>query len=530
MTSPEPIELDLISPANTEPYFGSKDRNEAWIAEAIWGHRVERQPFSALLLEFLGMAEGMFRQGKLLAETHPGENPEYVANRSLQLRNLLFNNPRIEEILRDSQGSDLDGWTKWLQVMKESAVLGDHLSSDFSYLRSRFDTFEELVCVVRLLRRIALDPGSERNWTTQFVFPIGPAALYEAILPKGDGFERTRRVFTRTGELAYLMLTRAAAPLREKIRGRLAPSFDPNTSRNRLIMRLISSAEPDRGDLKGGTYLPHKKHPAFDRMAKDVAAVLSLNLPDQDAFQYLQPLLGFHLYLYGIETANCWLGACRLPPIICEILAPRNDLVRKAAVGSYLQNDGLGGRAVKAFLQKMVFSDPDLKSKLADNSLDDLAKREYLGEHLARTVSLKEVIEASDPTTLTERFYSFASRLYRDRTADGLTSLATGCGLASKRGTNRYRYAPTDELLRALVLANVSSPMEESAFLRHLYTQYRMVIGPVEAKAELVSYQFDETDFKKNKDRFAQHLIGMGLAQRMSDACTYVINPMEAQA
>jgi hypothetical protein len=54
-------------------------------------------------------------------------------------------------------------------------------------------------------------------------------------------------------------------------------------------------------------------------------------------------------------------------------------------------------------------------------------------------------------------------------TADGLTGLATRSGLASKRGTNRYRYAPTDELLRALVFANVTSPIEESAFLRHLH-------------------------------------------------------------
>jgi hypothetical protein len=530
MTSTEQPEFSLVSPANTEQYYGSKDRNEAWIAEAIWGHRIERQPFSALLLEFLGMAEGMFRQGKLFAETIPSENTQYVANRSLQLRNLLFNNPRMEEILRDVQGSDEEGWTKWLHVMKEGAALGEHLSADFSYLRSRFDTFEELVCVIRLLRRITLDPGSERSWTTQFVFPIGPAALYEAVLPKGDaGFERTRRVFTRTGEIAYLMLTRAAQPLREKIKERLAPSFDPDTSRNRLIMRLISSDEPDRGDLKGGTYLPHKRHPAFDRMAKDISAILALSLPDQDAFQYLQPLLGFHLYLYGIETANCWVGECRLPAIICEILAPRNDLVRRAAVGSYLQNDGLGGRAVKAFLEKTVFSDSELKAKLTDPALDEIGKKEYLSNHLVRTVSLKENLEAIDAVTLTERFFSFASRLYRDRTADGLTSLATGCGLASKRGTNRFRYAPTDELLRALVLANVSTPIEESAFLRHLYTQYRMVFGPVEAKGELVSYMFDETDFKKNKDRFAQHLIGMGLAQRMSDACTYIINPMDAR-
>jgi hypothetical protein len=521
----------MITSTNTEPYFGSKDRNEAWIAEAIWGHRLERQPFSALLLEFLGMAEGMFRQGKLLAQTRPGENPEYLANRSLQLRNLLFNNPRMEEILRNAHGSDEDGWSQWLEVMREGASLGEHLTADFSYLRGRFDTFGELVNVIRLLRRITVDPGSERGWTFQFVFPIGPAALYEAVYEKQEGgLEGTRRVFTRTGEIAYLMLTRASEPLRARIRDRLAPSFEYQTSRNRLLMSLMSSPEPDRGDMKGGTYLPYKKHPAYDRMAQDVAAILSLNLPDQDAFQYLQPLLGFHLYLYGIETANCWSsGDCRLPSIICEILAPRIDLVRKAAVASYQQNDALGVAAVKKFIDTTVFSDPDLIRTLADDSLDDLAKKEYLAEHLGRTVSLKKGLEASDPKTLTTKFYNFAAELYSGGTANGLTALATGCGLASKRGTNRYRYAPTDELLRALVLANVSSPMEETAFLRQIYDRYRMVIGPTEAKIEVLSYLFDESDFKKNRDRLAQHLIGMGLAQRMSDACTYIINPMDSR-
>jgi hypothetical protein len=263
-------------------------------------------------------------------------------------------------------------------------------------------------------------------------------------------------------------------------------------------------------------------------MAEDVSAILNLNLPDQDAFQYLQPLLGFHLYLYGIETANYWIGDSRLPSIICEILAPRSDLVRKAAVGSYLQNDGLGAMAVKKYLEKTVFSNQDLQNTLANPSLDNLAKTEYLADHLARTCAYKQGRkDATDPQAFIQQFYSFADHIYRNGTADGLTSLATGCGLVSKRGTNRYRYAPTDDLLRALVLANVRVPMEESSFLNQLYKRYRIVIGPTEAKSEVLNYLFDDADFKKNKDRLAQHLIGMGLAHRMSDACTYVINPME---
>ena len=66
------------------------------------------------------------------------------------------------------------------------------------------------------------------------------------------------------------------------------------------------------------------------------------------------------------------------------------------------------------------------------------------------------------------------------------------------------------------MLANVNAPLEESAFLRHLHKRYRIVIGPVEAKTEVLNYLFDETDFKKNRDRLAEHLIGMGLAHRMS--------------
>src|SRR5438034_4291547 len=104
----------MISPDNIDEYFGTKDKHEAWIAEAIWGHRLERQPFSALMLEFLGMAEGMFRQGRLMEETTPSGNPEYSANRCLQLRNLLFNNPRMEEILRSTEGNDQEAWATWL--------------------------------------------------------------------------------------------------------------------------------------------------------------------------------------------------------------------------------------------------------------------------------------------------------------------------------------------------------------------------------------------------------------------------------
>lgn len=519
----------MVTNDNVEEFFGSKDRHDAWVAEAIWGHRIERQSPEALLLEFLGMAEGMFRQEKLLAATRPGENVEYLPNRCLQLRNLLFNNPRIEEVYKNARGNSEEGWRMWLPVMQQGASTGP-LPVDFSYLCPRFDEFAELVSVVRLLRRISMEPGTERGWTTQFIFPIGPAALYEALGEKGDGFERNRVVFTRTGELAYLMLSRASESLRKKIRGHLASSFDPKSSRNRLLMRLMSEPEPDKGDRKGGTYLPYKTHPAYDRLAEDIKAILSLNLPDQDSFQYLQPLLAFHVYLYGLETSHHHVGGQGLPAIVCEILAPKSDLVRKAAVSSYLENDSLGEAAVRHFIKSRMETNDDLQRVLANPSLDAQAKTDCLADHLRKTFAFKKEneLQAIDAAMLKQRFENFVIRSYKNGTGDGLSALAVGCGLVSKRGTNRYRYAPRDDLLRALVLANVGSAVEESVFLRQLYNRYRIIIGPNEAKSEVAN--FDDSDFKKNRDRLAQHLIGMGLARRMSDACTYVLNPMDYRA
>jgi hypothetical protein len=76
------------------------------------------------------------------------------------------------------------------------------------------------------------------------------------------------------------------------------------------------------------------------------------------------------------------------------------------------------------------------------------------------------------------------------------------------------------------VLANVTDPVEETEFLRTLQTRYSLVIGPTEAQPVVIEDQFEESEFKRNHDRLIQHLVGMGLARRMSDDCTYVLNPL----
>ena len=517
--------MNITIPQNTQDYSGSKQEFLGWITEPIWGHRLQRQPRSALLLEFLGMAEAMFRQDKLLSNTEPGQNVPYEANLSLHLRSILFNNPRMEEIRQQFQGGDEEAWQAWLQEMKETAPVGEKFSADFSFLRDRFFHFNDLASRVNLLRRIALDPAANRSWTEQFLFPIGPAALFE---PVYSDLTRNRVLFTRTGEIAYLMLSRASEELRGSISAKLGRLFDPLSPRNKLLLSLISTPVPEKASQKGGAYLPYKSHPAFDRMATDIDALLSLELPDQDAFEHLEPILALNLYLYGVETANHWIGKEEIPPVTCEIPAPGMDIVRKASVATFTDNEGLGVLAVRRFAENAMQTDPDVTSKLQSEDINEEAKAELLADHISKSCAMdRERIRAADHQSQTVRrnFLALAEKGYREGTAGALQGLAAVAGLASRVGTNRVRYAPNDRLLQALVLANVKHQIEESAFLRMLHARYHIIIGPDEAQKDMPPGLCEAIDFKNNKERLARRLIGLGLAQRMSDACTYIRNP-----
>lgn len=515
--------MKITETDNTQSYYGSKKDFSGWFNEAIWGHRLERQPGSALLLEFLGMAEAMYRDGRLFELTEPGEDVRFSANTSIHLRSILFNNSLMEGVRERCQGSDEEAWEIWLKEIKNQAAVGDKFTADFSYLRHRFHSFNDLVSRVSLLRHITMDPGSGRTWTRQLLFPIGPVALYE---PSNERLERDRVLFTRTGELAYLMLSRASESLRHSLAEKFSPLFDSATIRNKLLASLLPSPEPERASMKGGTYLPYKKHPAFNRLAEDVNSLLSLGLPDQDVLEYLMHIVAFNIYIYAIETSNHWLEKENIPVCVCEIPGPRMDVVRKASIATRNENEGLGVLAVRRFVEMAIRCSSEINVKL--ESLEMLAeeKAELLAEHLALICSVEEDdLKATSVDEVRRKIISLAERGFREGTAAALQGLGRVAGFLDKRGTTKVRYAPNDRLLRTLVLANVTHKVEEDELLRILNRRYHLVFGPREAATELPANFHDDGDFSKNKARLTRRLIGLGLAQRMSDACTYIRNP-----
>ena len=87
--------------------------------------------------------------------------------------------------------------------MAESAGGLDH--PDFSYLRDRFESCSsDFAAVVKFLQGSAIEGTSNKRWSSKFVFPFGPSALYEdvSVSPKA-GISNDRRFFARTGEILY---------------------------------------------------------------------------------------------------------------------------------------------------------------------------------------------------------------------------------------------------------------------------------------------------------------------------------------
>ena len=131
-----------------------------------------------------------------------------------------------------------------------------------------------------------------------------------------------------------------------------------------------------------------------------------------------------------------------------------------------------------------------------------------------------------NPKELLAELRRAALQRHRRHVGNVHRSYGGGVGLVSRRGTNRLRYAPTDGLLKALVLANVPTRMEYGQFLSRLVERYGFVFGEREAQRVLTSEEIDKRAFQANSERLESRLRTLGMLRRLSDACAYVENPL----
>jgi hypothetical protein len=494
-----------------------------WLEEKYWGHRLwDAQSPWLTFLEFLCVGASAYRAGHLFDFDRSQYPSEYYAFGRVHLRNILFNNEQQIGRIADSHGDSATAWSKWLAWIDGNARGLDASQRNFGYLRERFESFHDFATLVKALRSCVVESESNKRWSSRFIFPFGPAAVFEDLSIKDEMPARDYVNFGRSGELLYHMLARSK--LRKELSAALPPRvLDGNNKWNMLVERL-QPANTDNGTRRGvAAFLPYDAHPIFDLIAEDWLQLLSLRLPGFDVIPYLVTAGTFGLLLYQLHTSAMIAGGNPKPSMICEIVAPKKGLVRELSIESFEDNSFLSIEA----LEKLI-SGAETHSawNLQGSPAELLNSRRNVLEELFRWSDEKQV---NDPDDLLKQFRFEAKERHRRHFGQVHRSFGRGAGLVSKRGTNRLRYAPTDHFLRYIVFASVSKRVEFSELLAHLYERYGLVFG--EREAEQASEQgIDKKPFQQNALRLEQRLSSLGLLKRLSDACAYVENPYAVQS
>jgi hypothetical protein len=485
-----------------------------WVDEAIWGHRLydEQLPWM-VLLEFLNVFHYELEKGRAFEEPNGLNTLKYRAAQRLYLRNILFNNPRLPEILLNFP-SDEGRWDEWLQRMKSAQGIAH---PDFTYLRDRFHTFEDFNEIISLIRSTSLEVNSNKRWTSKFVFPYGQDCLYEDLDKTASSNDR--RFFGRTGEMLYLMLCRASR--KAELRAALSERLSQTDATWDTIVKCLQPTDDDHMSAeRANAFLPYTSHQCFNELADDWLATLRLSIPGFDVLPHLVNLAGLHLLKYQLTVSRQSLGLSAGVNLICEVVVPKKTLVRELSCDLYQENNLLPARAVEAFISNIENSS-DWHNALSES--DSFEKCSAILRDRARWGEDYE--GPRDPQQLIAALRQAAMKRHRQHVANIHRNYGREVGLVSRRGTLKLRYAPTDSLLRTLLFATVEKRTELHQFLDTLFHRYGIVFGDKEAERILARDQLDKKAFQANSRRLEQRLASLGLLKRLSDGCAYVINP-----
>jgi hypothetical protein len=511
-----------------------KIESEIWVDESIWGHRLydEQTPWLCIM-ETLCITQSAAGNTQAFVE-QKFNDLKYEIYPRLYLRNILFNNPHIEAISTSTEYlDDSERWQAWIHAITSN--VGGLPSPDFSYLKSRFESFNDFAEIVKFLQSSAIEGDSNKRWSSKFVFPYGPDCFYEDLRVKSNNVSNDRRFFARTGELLYLMLCRSGRG--EEILSRLEQTgiIASNYSKsyrgskwNHLVLALQPLNERDKPKTSGSPpYLPYAQLPEYKQLADDWLNILGCYLPDYDALPQLVIITGLHLIIYLLSRAKARLGEPVPPSFILEIVAPRKTTVRELASDEFQKNNNLPQQAIEHYIRSTADL-PEWKACLDSyNSVEDAI--DFLQNQFAWSAKEEESNGSGSPESLLNALREKAVKRHQQHLGKFHGSWAREIGLSSSRGSRRTRYAPNDSLLRTLVLASVPTRMEFQEFLAKLHEKYGFIIGDRQAEDLINSGDADREDFVANAERLERRLASIGLLKRLSDACAYVQNPFASE-
>ncbi|EJB8381167.1 hypothetical protein VNPA152081_57200 [Pseudomonas aeruginosa] len=496
------------------------------VDENIWGHRLydEQLPHLAVL-EFLGVL-GSNLDRPLRPHQDQGGSVMFKPQRQVRLRALLFNNPYVESIA-ESSASDEEKWKQWFDRFRQGATgNGDE---DMAYLRRSFTSFDDFAKAIELLRSSSFESRSNKRWSSKFVFPFGPDALYEdlAINAKG-GMSNDRRFFARTGELLYLMLTRAkrGAELGDSLAKRL---FDHGAPMNRLV-RALQGAPQSAEEPRLSGYLPEVANNRFDQICDDWLSILHKDMPIYDALEHLIAITGLNMLLYFLERAKRVAGDDDPVEIVCEIVSKERTKVRALSGDSYQFNQGLPSKAVRAHVESIRL---DVEWAAAETTEFPDAERVKLMRERFQWPPIDagddEDFADKSPDELVAKLAENALSRHEQHVGKIHASWSRAIGLSSRRLSRRIRYAPNDRLLKSIVVSIVDDRMQFDEFLAEAKRRYGLVIGDAEGARLVGAKLVDQEELSENRNNLETRLVSLGLVRRLSDSCSFVENPFAFQ-
>lgn len=492
------------------------------VDENIWGHRLYNEQLPHLtVLEFLGVL-GSNLDKPLRPQEGSGGSVKFQPQRQIRLRGLLFNNPYVESIAASAL-ADEEKWRQWFEKFKQGMTgNGD---DDMAYLRHSFYSFDDFAKAVELLRSSSFESRSNKRWSSKFVFPFGPAALYEDLQIDSRGkMSNDRRFFARTGELLYLMLTRAkkGAELGDILAKRL---FDREAPMNRLAHVLQGPSQlADEPRLSG--YLPEVTNARFDQICEDWLSILAKDMPIYDALEHLIAISGLNMLLYFLERAKRVSGDDDPVEIICEIISKERTKVRALSGDSYQFNQGLPAKAVRAHVESIRRDVEWVKA--AEDEFPEAERVKLIRERFqwpSADGGDDDDYAGKLSDVLVDDLAALALARHEQHVGKVHTSWSRAIGLSSRRLSRRTRYAPNDRLLKSIVVAIVDDRMQFDEFLVEAKRRYGLVLGDAEGAHLVDAKLVDQEELSENRDNLEARLVGLGLVRRLSDSCSFVENP-----
>lgn len=492
------------------------------VDENIWGHRLYDEQLPHLtVLEFLGvLGSNLDRPLRLRAED--GGTVKFNPQRQIRLRGLLFNNPYVESIA-DGAASDEEKWRQWLDRFAQGATgNGD---ADMAYLRRSFASFDDFAKAIELLRSSSFESRSNKRWSSKFVFPFGPDALYEDLEIDSKGkMSNDRRFFARTGELLYIMLARSkrGGELGDILAARL---FNREAPMNRLA-RALQGDSQHADDSRPAGYLPEAANPRFDQICEDWLSILAKDMPIYDALEHLIVISGLNMLLYFLERAKKVAGNDDPVEIVCEIVSKERTKVRALSGDSYQFNQGLPAKAVRAHVESIRL---DAEWAAAATAEFPEAERVKLMRERFQWPPADggddDDYTGKSPDTLVSDLVENALARHGQHVGKIHAAWSRAIGLSSRRLSRRTRYAPNDRLLKSIVVSIVDDRMQFDEFLAEAKRRYGLILGDAEGSRLLDAKLVDQEELSENRDNLETRLVGLGLVRRLSDSCSFVENP-----